>query len=71
MKGLILEAFSKHQHSFFCQNNGYAISVPIEKQMNSETIAQKADAYGIPGVRVDGNDCVAVYQTVKKSGRAS
>ncbi len=46
---------------FVCQNNQYAISVPIEKQMNCETIAQRAVAYGIPGVRVDGNDVLAVY----------
>lgn len=52
---------------FFNQNNGYAISVPIEKQMNSETIAQKSVAYGIPGIRVDGNDCFAVYFETKKA----
>ncbi|MCS1351951.1 pyruvate dehydrogenase (acetyl-transferring) E1 component subunit alpha [Mechercharimyces sp. CAU 1602] len=52
---------------FFCQNNQYAISVPIEKQMKSETIAQKAIAYGIPGVQVDGNDIFAVYQAVKEA----
>ncbi len=46
---------------FVCQNNQYAISVPIEKQMNCETIAQRAVAYGIPGIRVDGNDLLAVY----------
>ncbi|MBI0576839.1 pyruvate dehydrogenase (acetyl-transferring) E1 component subunit alpha [Neobacillus cucumis] len=46
---------------FFNQNNGFAISVPIEKQMNSKTIAQKALAYDMPGVRVDGNDIFAVY----------
>lgn len=51
---------------FFNQNNGYAISVPIEKQMNSKTIAQKSVAYGMPGIRIDGNDCFAVYfETVK------
>ncbi|GAF20625.1 branched-chain alpha-keto acid dehydrogenase, E1 component, alpha subunit [Bacillus sp. JCM 19047] len=66
-EGLNFGSVFKTPTLFFCQNNGYAISVPIEKQMNSETIAQKADAYGIPGVRVDGNDCVAVYQTVKKA----
>ncbi|MDX1468801.1 MAG: pyruvate dehydrogenase (acetyl-transferring) E1 component subunit alpha [Acidimicrobiia bacterium] len=44
---------------FFCQNNGYAISYPVEEQTRSETIAAKADAYGMPGVRVDGNDVVA------------
>ncbi|MDQ0198308.1 pyruvate dehydrogenase (acetyl-transferring) E1 component subunit alpha [Neobacillus ginsengisoli] len=51
---------------FFNQNNGFAISVPIEKQMNSETIAQKALAYDMPGVRVDGNDIFAVYFQTKE-----
>ncbi|WP_310170226.1 pyruvate dehydrogenase (acetyl-transferring) E1 component subunit alpha [Neobacillus niacini] len=51
---------------FFNQNNGFAISVPIEKQMNSKTIAQKALAYDMPGVRVDGNDIFAVYFQTKK-----
>ncbi len=46
---------------FLCQNNQYAISVPIEKQMRNQTIAQRAVAYGIPGLRVDGNDVFAVY----------
>jgi 2-oxoisovalerate dehydrogenase E1 component alpha subunit len=56
---------------FFNQNNRYAISVPIEKQMNSKTIAQKALAYDIPGVRVDGNDVYAVYsETLKALERA-
>ncbi|HEY8448882.1 MAG TPA: thiamine pyrophosphate-dependent enzyme, partial [Bacillota bacterium] len=41
---------------FFCQNNLYAISVPLSRQTATETIAQKAIAYGFPGVRVDGND---------------
>ncbi|WP_257349343.1 pyruvate dehydrogenase (acetyl-transferring) E1 component subunit alpha [Pseudalkalibacillus decolorationis] len=46
---------------FFNQNNGFAISVPVEKQMKSKTIAQKAVAYDIPGIRLDGNDVFAVY----------
>jgi pyruvate dehydrogenase E1 component alpha subunit len=50
---------------FFCQNNQYAISVPREKQTASETIAQKAIAYGFPGIQVDGNDVLAVYQVTK------
>lgn len=49
---------------FLCQNNQWAISCPIEKQSASETIAQKGEAYGIPGVRVDGNDVIAVYKVV-------
>ncbi|MDQ6597159.1 pyruvate dehydrogenase (acetyl-transferring) E1 component subunit alpha [Bacillus salipaludis] len=51
---------------FFNQNNGFAISVPIEKQMNSKTIAQKALGYDMPGVRVDGNDIFAVYFQTKE-----
>src|SRR5262249_49666770 len=45
---------------FFCQNNQWAISVPIEAQTVSTSIAVKAVAYGMPGVRVDGNDVLAV-----------
>ncbi|MGH8928196.1 MAG: pyruvate dehydrogenase (acetyl-transferring) E1 component subunit alpha [Acidimicrobiia bacterium] len=48
---------------FLCQNNGWAISLPREAQTRSETIAQKAIAYGMPGHQVDGNDLFAVYQT--------
>jgi pyruvate dehydrogenase E1 component alpha subunit len=46
---------------FVCQNNQWAISVPFKKQTNSRTIAQKALAYGFPGIQVDGNDVLAVY----------
>ncbi|PTX60251.1 pyruvate dehydrogenase E1 component alpha subunit [Melghirimyces profundicolus] len=52
---------------FFCQNNQYAISVPLSKQTRSETIAQKAVAYGIHGIQVDGNDALAVYQATKEA----
>jgi pyruvate dehydrogenase E1 component alpha subunit len=45
---------------FLCQNNQWAISVPLKKQTHSRTIAQKALAYGIPGIQVDGNDILAV-----------
>lgn len=44
---------------FCCQNNQYAISTPLELQTASKTFAQKAVAYGVPGVRVDGNDVLA------------
>ncbi|MEO0512764.1 MAG: pyruvate dehydrogenase (acetyl-transferring) E1 component subunit alpha [Planctomycetota bacterium] len=50
---------------FFCQNNQWAISVPREIQMASETVAQKAIAYGMPTVQVDGNDLFAVYKATK------
>jgi pyruvate dehydrogenase E1 component alpha subunit len=49
---------------FLCENNGWAISMPERRQTASATIAQKADAYGFEGIRVDGNDPVAVYETV-------
>lgn len=47
---------------FFCQNNRWAISVPISKQMGSETVVQKACAYGMRAIQVDGNDIFAVYK---------
>jgi pyruvate dehydrogenase E1 component alpha subunit len=50
---------------FICQNNHWAISVPLKKQMLSKTIAQKAIAYGVPGIQVDGNDALAMYQATK------
>jgi pyruvate dehydrogenase E1 component alpha subunit/2-oxoisovalerate dehydrogenase E1 component alpha subunit len=50
-----------------CQNNHWSISVPTSRQTASETIAVKAHAYGIPGVRVDGNDVLAVYSAVKRA----
>ncbi|WP_159583006.1 thiamine pyrophosphate-dependent dehydrogenase E1 component subunit alpha [Streptococcus halichoeri] len=49
------------------QNNGYGISVPTARQTKAATLAQKAVAAGIPAVRVDGMDPVAVYYTVKKA----
>jgi pyruvate dehydrogenase E1 component alpha subunit len=47
---------------FVCQNNHWAISVPVARQTASETLAVKARAYGLPGVRVDGNDALAVHR---------
>jgi pyruvate dehydrogenase E1 component alpha subunit len=52
---------------FLLENNQYAISVPLKFQTASETFAQKAAAYGFEGVRVDGNDVLAVYKAVKKA----
>src|SRR2546426_4439899 len=50
-----------------CQNNQWAISVPIKKQTHSRTLAQKALAYGFPGVQVDGNDVLAVYAASREA----
>jgi pyruvate dehydrogenase E1 component alpha subunit len=52
---------------FVCQNNQWAISVPREKQTRSKTLAQKALAYGIPGIQVDGNDVLAVYAAAEEA----
>ncbi len=46
---------------FVIQNNQWAISVPLHKQTAAKTLAQKAHAYGVPGIQVDGNDVFAVY----------
>ena len=66
-EGMNMASVFKVPAVFFNQNNGFAISVPIDKQMNSETVAQKSVAYGIPGVRVDGNDIFAVYFQTKEA----
>jgi pyruvate dehydrogenase E1 component alpha subunit len=50
---------------FFCSNNQYAISLPFAKQTASGSIAVKAAAYGFPGVRVDGNDVLAVFRVTR------
>jgi pyruvate dehydrogenase E1 component alpha subunit len=52
---------------FVCQNNQWAISVPLKKQTHSRTIAQKALAYGLPGIQVDGNDVLAVYAAAREA----
>ncbi len=49
---------------FLCQNNGFAISYPRAEQTRSESIAMKAEAYGMPGILVDGNDVAAVLDVV-------
>jgi pyruvate dehydrogenase E1 component alpha subunit/2-oxoisovalerate dehydrogenase E1 component alpha subunit len=52
---------------FLCENNGWAISTPASEQTASETFAVKALAYGMPGVRVDGNDVLAVYAAAREA----
>ena len=61
----------KTPNVFICYDNQFAISVPRSKQTAAATIAQKAVAYGFPGVLVDGNDVLAVYAAVREAaGRA-
>ncbi len=58
--------FSGH-NVFIVQNNQYAISLPVEKQTESETLAQKAVAHGIDGIQVDGNDIIAVIKGMREA----
>jgi pyruvate dehydrogenase E1 component alpha subunit len=51
----------------FCNNNGWAISTPLEAQTAAETLADKAAGYGMPGVRVDGGDVLAVYEATREA----
>jgi pyruvate dehydrogenase E1 component alpha subunit len=50
---------------FVCNNNGWAISTPVEAQTRAETLADKASGYGMPGVRVDGLDVLAVHEAAR------
>jgi 2-oxoisovalerate dehydrogenase E1 component alpha subunit len=52
---------------FFCQNNRWAISTPLSQQCGTERLADKAIGYGMPGVRVDGNDVLAVVQVMREA----
>ncbi|MBS3804518.1 MAG: pyruvate dehydrogenase (acetyl-transferring) E1 component subunit alpha [Oleiphilaceae bacterium] len=52
---------------FICQNNQWAISTPREIQTRTKTLAQKALAYGMPGLQVDGNDLLAVYAATREA----
>lgn len=50
---------------FFVENNGWAISVPTFKQMNLDSLVDRAAGYGVPGLAVDGTDILAVYQVMR------
>jgi len=49
---------------FFCENNKYAISVPLSKQMAVDSVASRAQGYGMPGLEIDGCDIIAVYEAM-------
>jgi pyruvate dehydrogenase E1 component alpha subunit len=51
----------------FCNNNGWAISTPVSAQTAAETLADKAIGYGIPAIRVDGTDVLAVYEATREA----
>ncbi|MGC4069827.1 MAG: thiamine pyrophosphate-dependent enzyme [Polyangiaceae bacterium] len=52
---------------FLCRNNGWAISTPTEKQTASRSFAEKGHSYGVPGIRVDGNDVLAVISVTRRA----
>jgi len=57
------------QTLFICRNNGFAISTGVEDQFSGDGIAVRGPAFGIPSIRVDGNDLVAVYTATKEARR--
>jgi len=66
-EGVNLAAVMNAPAVFVCNNNQWAISTPLEAQTRAETIAGKAAGYGIPGVRVDGLDVLAVYAAAREA----
>src|SRR5919205_693220 len=68
--GTVSSVLAGHQRLpvvFVCQNNGWAISVPQGLQMPIDSVARRAEAYGMPGVSVDGFDALAVYQATREA----
>ncbi|GGA39477.1 2-oxoisovalerate dehydrogenase subunit alpha [Kroppenstedtia guangzhouensis] len=52
---------------FMCENNKYAISVPVEKQLAGGSVAARGQGYGMPGIQVDGNDPLKVFKVVREA----
>lgn len=65
--GLNFAAVRKAPCIFFCRNNGFAISTPVERQFASDGIALKGEGYGIKALRINGNDFYAVYEAVRST----
>ena len=66
-EGVNLAAVMNAPAVFVCKNNQWAISTPLEAQTRAETLADKAKGYGMPGVRVDGLDVLAVYEAAREA----
>jgi pyruvate dehydrogenase E1 component alpha subunit len=64
-EGLNFAGVHKLPIVFVCENNLYAYSVPFEKSMAIEDVADRAESYGFEGVAINGNDVLAVYQTMQ------
>src|SRR5438876_191858 len=65
--GLNFAGVFKTPTIFFCRNNGWAISVPTERQTASASFAEKGIGYGVPSLRCDGNDLLAVISATKEA----
>lgn len=65
-EGLNFAGVQKLPVIFMCENNQYAISVPVHKQLGGK-VSDRALGYGFPGIRVDGNDALEVYRVVKEA----
>lgn len=66
-EGLNFAGVHKLPVIFMCENNKYAISVPLSKQLACEKVSDRAIGYGMPGFTVDGNDVLEVYRVVKEA----
>src|SRR5205814_3960014 len=66
-EGVNLAAVMNAPAVFVCNNNQWAISTPLSAQTRAQTLADKAAGYGIPGVRVDGLDVLAVYEAAREA----
>src|SRR3954454_24105448 len=66
-EGLNFAAIHKLPFVFVVENNGYAISVPLARQLSVESVADRAAGYGIPGVTVDGGDVLACYAASREA----
>ncbi|MFN8008951.1 MAG: thiamine pyrophosphate-dependent dehydrogenase E1 component subunit alpha [Terriglobia bacterium] len=64
-EGINLASVHKVPVVYLCNNNLYAYSTPLDKQMGIEQISTRAAAYGIPGITIDGNDVMGVFKTTK------
>jgi pyruvate dehydrogenase E1 component alpha subunit len=65
--GMNFGAVTKSPCIFVCQNNRWAISVPLSKQSAQLDLVKKAEGYGMPGIQIDGNDVLAFYVATKEA----
>jgi 2-oxoisovalerate dehydrogenase E1 component alpha subunit len=71
LTALNFAAIFRSQTLFICRNNGYSISTPVSEQYAGDGIAARGPAFGIPSIRVDGNDAAAVYAATAAARRRS